>query len=303
MNKSFTLIEILVVIVVIGVLSAFILVGMSSITNNAAIAKSKAFLNSMDSSILLGRVSQWKLDEASGVTASDSWLTNTGTLATAPGFDSTAAGYGDTHTSGWMSSSNCVSGTCLKFDGVDDNVDCGNNTSLDIIDAITISVWIKPTTLVRSELVHKGQDTVDGYELILRETGQIWFRTSATNPSTNTTSTLNVSANNWWHVAVYRDSSGNAKIYINGQEKGSGVNMQAPKTNVRKLYICGLVAAYSYYNGLIDDVRVYNKALSSSGIDQEYYIGVNKLFKNQGISLNEFNNRLAELKFNLATNE
>jgi prepilin-type N-terminal cleavage/methylation domain-containing protein len=44
MNKSFTLIEILVVIVVIGVLSAFILVGMSSITSSANIAKSQAFL-------------------------------------------------------------------------------------------------------------------------------------------------------------------------------------------------------------------------------------------------------------------
>jgi len=46
-EKSFTLIEILVVIVVTGILSSFVLVGMSSITNDARIAKVKAFANSV----------------------------------------------------------------------------------------------------------------------------------------------------------------------------------------------------------------------------------------------------------------
>jgi len=57
MNKSFTLIEILVVIVVIGILSAFVLVGMSSITSSANIAKVQAFINSMDNAIIRKSIS------------------------------------------------------------------------------------------------------------------------------------------------------------------------------------------------------------------------------------------------------
>ncbi len=84
MSKSFTLIEILVVIVVIGVLSAFILVGMSSISSKANIAKSQVFINSIDNSLLTSRVAYWKLDEGAGTTTSDSWGVSLGTLGTIP---------------------------------------------------------------------------------------------------------------------------------------------------------------------------------------------------------------------------
>jgi hypothetical protein len=97
---------------------------MGSIAASANIAKSQAFINSMNNSLLLARVSQWKLDEAVGsTTANDSWGTNTGTLSgTAP--------LAQFQTSG------CVSNNCLLFDG-NDYVTCGSGTSLDI----TVGSW------------------------------------------------------------------------------------------------------------------------------------------------------------------
>ena len=102
-KKSFTLIEILVVIVVIGILSAFILVGMSSISSKANIARSQAFANSLDNALLLSRTSQWKLDG----NINDSWGINTGTWYGATGGNNLAVNY--------RSSSECVSGQCLDF--------------------------------------------------------------------------------------------------------------------------------------------------------------------------------------------
>jgi len=73
MSNSFTLIEILVVIVIIGILSAFILVGMSSITNSANIAKGKAFADSTRNSLLGNLKAEIKLDEGTGQNIGDSW--------------------------------------------------------------------------------------------------------------------------------------------------------------------------------------------------------------------------------------
>ena len=55
------------------------------------------------------------MDEEEGTTAYDSQGTNNGTLVNGPT---------------WQSSSNCVSGSCLSFDGSNDYVACGNDGNL-----------------------------------------------------------------------------------------------------------------------------------------------------------------------------
>jgi prepilin-type N-terminal cleavage/methylation domain-containing protein len=143
MNKSFTLIEILVVIVVIGALSAFILVGMSSITNSANIAKSQAFSNSLRNSLLLNLVSEWKLDG----NGNDSWGVNNGTLV------------GATHLPVLKTNSDCFSGSCYDFDGTEDYINVGSRANLttDISNGLTITAWIYP------ELISGDSRTIIGF--------------------------------------------------------------------------------------------------------------------------------------------
>jgi len=70
-------------------------------------------------------VAHWKLDEGSGNTVYDSSTSgNDGTFAGDPQW---VAGY---------------YGGALEFDGTDDNIDCGNDDSLNITDEITLSAWI-----------------------------------------------------------------------------------------------------------------------------------------------------------------
>ncbi|MBP6914381.1 prepilin-type N-terminal cleavage/methylation domain-containing protein, partial [Candidatus Parcubacteria bacterium] len=113
MSKSFTLIEILIVIVVIGILSSFILVGMNSIASSANIAKSESFSSSLRNSLLISLVSEWKLDESSGQSIYDSWSSNNGILGSTSGVDASDPI--------WITNG-CAKGSCLSFDGTDDYV-------------------------------------------------------------------------------------------------------------------------------------------------------------------------------------
>jgi len=70
-------------------------------------------------------VAHWKLDEGSGTTA----------------FDTSGNGNDGTFTGGpqWVAG---YYGGALEFDSTDDNIDCGNDDSLNITDEITLSAWI-----------------------------------------------------------------------------------------------------------------------------------------------------------------
>jgi|WetSurMetagenome_2_1015567.scaffolds.fasta_scaffold222221_2 prepilin-type N-terminal cleavage/methylation domain-containing protein len=135
-KKAFTLIELLVVIAIVGILSGLIVVSMSGMTQKAVVAKARIFSSSLRNSLMINLVSDWKLDDASGTVAADTWGTNNGTLTS---FADTTAGYGDANTSGWVSSSNCVFNTCLKFDGTDDRIVFGSATKYS---QYTIEVWL-----------------------------------------------------------------------------------------------------------------------------------------------------------------
>ena len=71
-----------------------------------------------------GLISNWKLDESSGASAADSAGTNTGTLTNGPAW-----------TTGKI-------GGALSFDSVDDYIDLGNPTSLQLTGAMTVSTWV-----------------------------------------------------------------------------------------------------------------------------------------------------------------
>jgi len=289
MNKSFTLIEILVVIVVIGVLSAFILVGMSSITSSANIARGKAFLNSMDNSLLLSRVSQWKLDEAVGSgTASDSWGTNTGTLSgTAP--------LAQFQTTG------CTSNNCLSFDG-NDYIDLGLPTAITSLQQGSVSMWFKPTTDITNEkpLFHiRGTVPSAQYVILEYRSSKLKIDNGAAGSCQgNTTLQLNT-----WYNVVYASNGSTWNIYLNGiaetlTKSGTDGCWFGDVVTPSSLSIGGYATSI-FHTGLMDDVRIYNQAIPTSKIQQSYFVGLNNLYKNKGLTQLEYSQRIVELKNNL----
>jgi prepilin-type N-terminal cleavage/methylation domain-containing protein len=295
MNKSFTLIEILVVIVVIGILSAFILVGMSSITSSANFAKGQAFINSMDNSMLLGRASQWKLDQINGsgpYTTSDTWNSNTGTLMDTDN----ACSFTGTLKCPQPVTSGCPSGNCLSFDGTNDYVSVANNSTIDIKDKISIGEWIYPRGPIASvqDIICKdAQSSYHGYEFRIN-TNMLEFRINPTSSSTayRSSSSNDFALNKWYYVAVSYDGT-NITFYRNGISfytvaAGGQLYNSAVGLRIGSYAIDG---SY-YFNGSIDDVRIYNQAIPTSQIEQNYYSGLNKLLIYGNIDNKEYNNRI-----------
>jgi len=200
-------------------------------------------------------VGYWKFDEGSGTTANDSsGYGNNGTLYNGP-----------TWTSGKV-------GGALSFDGVNDYVDCGNGASLNNISAITIEAWIYQksistlSTAYNQAIVNKldwGNNM--GYEFSLIATSnypRIYSgNRSAFYPVANP---LNV----WVHYVVTIDANGNYVFYKNGVnvQAGSGLGLNISLTNSSLL----IGKESTYFDGLIDEVRIYNRALSAAEIKALY---------------------------------
>jgi len=144
-----------------------------------------------------------------------------------------------------------------------------HSSSLPITGDISISMWIKPTLQANpSRLVTKGIINTDGYEFFIRANGQVAYRTSQSgaNQETNTAAGAIVSGN-WYHLIIARTGA-NAKIYSNGVDITSTAAVHVnPTTNTRITYIgTDLDGATHPFVGVIDAVRIYDRALSATEI-------------------------------------
>jgi len=204
---------------------------------------------------LRGLVLWLKFNEGSGNIAYDSsFYNNHGTI------------YGATWTDGKF-------GKALSFDGVDDYVEVADSSSLDITDEITIMAWVKPRgsyadltypTIVRKEGAYGlrfGHSTGN-------LNGVIWIGGSAvySNSIENAWDTTR-----WTHFAFVYDGQ-YLRLYRNGVEAATPkactgtIDVSANNLGI------GASGKGSYlFNGTIDEVRIYNRALSENEIKMLYY--------------------------------
>ncbi|MFA5012994.1 MAG: LamG-like jellyroll fold domain-containing protein [Candidatus Paceibacterota bacterium] len=301
---AFTLIELLVVIAIIGILSALIVVGMSSTTQKATIAKAQSFSHSIDNSLLLSRVSEWKLDEPSGTSANDFWNGKTATLVNAP-----------TYTTG------CPQGSCYTFNGstqyawiADDDNYFNFGTQMSAF------VWVRGTTQASFNGIFSQYDRTADFkawaigvysspfnqiQVVLSDDG-----TANTNHWKNWISTSAILDGNWHHIG-FTWNNGTFIMYVDGQSAstssaGALTSNSIYNSNANLAIGCyfggGSPEALRYFTGSIDDVRIYNQAIPTSQIQQNYFAELNKLFAKNQITQLDYQQRLAELSNNYAEN-
>jgi hypothetical protein len=210
-------------------------------------------------------VGWWKFDEGSGPIAVDSAGTNDGTVS------------GATWTAGQIDDA-------LSFDGLDDYVDIPYDSSLDInaSQGITLSVWIKLNSYPDS--THQGpifglfDSAGAGTKNYLAIGKSVYGNVIAWDqwpPSGGSINSIKPDLDTWFHVAVVEDSTYRA-IYINGSLDISDNISELYQGNTPDTIRIGNRADSSpfYFDGTIDEVRIYDRALFANEIQELYQTGL-----------------------------
>ena len=189
-----------------------------------------------------------------------------------------------------------VSNYSMDFDGTSDNITLDNTNNFLNVDYLTISIWFKPDVTELAALIGNRYFNVGymSWTIQLFSNGKVRYVQRSPNLGTsfNTIDTYNVGE--WNHIAVTYDSNG-AKMYLNGgtpvvntsQTNPIAYNLDFVSDNVT----IGCAPAggstssptgpTQHFNGLIDEVAIFNTALTEAEILSIYNAtavvgGVNK---------------------------
>jgi parallel beta-helix repeat protein len=200
-----------------------------------------------------GPVGYWALDENTGTTTADaSGNGNNGTLQngvawTAPGKAGAAA---------------------LTFDGTNDRVLISTSSSLEATTAMSIGGWFNHASTGGSGT--SGVTKAQNYRLTAQEANaasshwQFFFTDS--NGTIRSITTTNAYSNDVWHYVMGTYDGTQLKIYVDGVSAAPPVNFTgAIKVSTASVFL-GLRDATAYYAGQMDEIRIYNRALSASEV-------------------------------------
>jgi methionine-rich copper-binding protein CopC len=203
----------------------------------------------------------WKFDETSGTSVSDvSGHSNTGTRTNAT-------------ISSDVPSTNFSNDRSLDFDGSGDYIDMGDVTNLEVEgdSSFSISLWFKPNSSPGAEstyvLAAKGTPSAAGYAFQYEQiSSQYVINLSKYGVADQRVTITELDTDTWYHlVAVQR--SGEVEYYIDGSSQGTYTNASSYAASGSNTFRVGSASNNTLYaDGLIDDVRVYSRELSTTEI-------------------------------------
>jgi len=190
------------------------------------------------------------------------------TVLDASGYNNHGTNHGATHnvTGGFNG------GGVLEFNGTSDYINCGTDPSLDFEDgSFTISAWIKAdaTTGAYAGIVTRRGGSGGYYQFSFHNNSSIIMY--ACDPSCYSVS-LSINTGQWYHVVTVIDRDSNLmKVSIDGGQSFATrdiSSMGSVGNNTDPVRIGWERANDSYFDGSIDNVRIYNRALSVNEIKQ-----------------------------------
>jgi hypothetical protein len=216
-----------------------------------------------------GLVANWKMDDnAANTTVTDS------------------SGKGNNGTAQRNTSALATTGVidgALSFNGSNDYINCGNNSSLDITGSVSISAWVKFNSLPNYQtLIAKRGAVTDATSNYAFRTGALsnknqleFYYHNGQQWQVYTTSNANITTGQWYHVVVtYKFGSGTSIIcYLNNNLLNGnwtlGNGNSSVRTNTKPVTIGGLTNG-ERLNGAIDNVIMFNRILTDGEIKALY---------------------------------
>jgi VCBS repeat-containing protein len=287
--------------------SAFLLSNDSDPDGDALTVTSVASSTTNGGTVTSGAAGSWTYTPAAGFAGTDSFTyvvndgrdgTSTGTvsvtvtahvppppagagLVLAMGFDelagattvADASGFGNTGTVREAQFVPGRFGNALSFDGVNDWVTVADADSLDLSSAMTLEAWVFPT--VRSgyhTVLLKEAGTNSVYEMYTNNpevSRPAAFFTTTGGALRQINGTLALPLNTWTHLAVTYDGT-TMVMYVNGTAVRSALRSGTIQGSTGVLHLGGnAVWGGEFFGGLLDEVRIYNRALSAEEIQAD----------------------------------
>ncbi|MFQ6091522.1 MAG: DUF2341 domain-containing protein, partial [bacterium] len=209
-----------------------------------------------------GLAGWWHMDEGSGTTAADgSGNGNTGMLYDDVTWTPVDGGQWD-----GRSDVNFSTGSALQFDGSGDYVRFGTsgfNAHLG-----SVELWAKPESLPSARayiFCHRVGTSTTRIYLYNKKSGDFYF---AIGNKFDQDSGADFALNQWYHL-VLTWNYGAYYVYMNGEEVKQGTYNDFSNIDPNA-YLASYKGSQEWWNGLIDEVRVYNRVLSSGEIRAHY---------------------------------
>ncbi len=211
-------------------------------------------------------VGHWKLDETSGDTAHDySGNDNHGVLTNMSGTEWTTGKIGG----------------ALEFDGSNDEVIIADDDVLDDTDQLTMAAWVYAHTLdnlprgpLSKRVTHSSQYS---YSMFFYGSDRLNVDINTQNNRFACPTAFN--EGQWYHLVVAFDgnlaSSVRTKVYVNGSLFHTAYETSSSIPNLNSPLVIGQLNGNTsgFFDGLIDDVRIYDRTLTSSEIQTLYNMG------------------------------
>ncbi len=224
----------------------------------------------------------WQFDECQGSSAFDASGNGSTATLTYGGGTYTQVGTCNSGTSSdaWYGGVSGRFNGGIAIDSTTDTINVGNVSlySFDRTDPFTTSIWFKTSTLQSSTLFSKQDSSApfSGWNIQTDNTGKLYFQFVNTYSSNilerRTTSAVAYTDGNWHNVTTTYDGSSSPSgvhIYYDGNDQVLTTDfnsLSAATTNSISVYIGSRNGTAQKYSGLLDDVRLYNYALSSSQV-------------------------------------
>jgi hypothetical protein len=197
-------------------------------------------------------VGWWKLDETSGLTVADSSLFGNDGILT-----------GGEWTNG-------VIGGALKFEGTDSYVSVPSSSSLQLTNALTIAGWIKANSWDAANdvdpIARKGEGNPNNYQLAVVDGRATFYLDGGEADDDGFVGNTPLNTDQWYHIAATWDGAA-VRIYVDGvvDNDPSDSRGDAIGTDTRPFYLGGR-SGTDLLEGTLDDIRLYNRALSEAEI-------------------------------------
>ena len=159
-------------------------------------------------------------------------------------------------------------GNAFSFDG-GDYVDITNHLDITDYNTFTLSAWVKPTTLGSNKTIISKVGPNRDFNLKFSSNNKICAQHAIGSTYYNCYSATTASTNVWIHVAATWQNN-QWKIYYNGVLESTCTKEASPIWSGSMMLI-GSMAGSEKFSGLIDEVRIYNRALSEIDIAILYH--------------------------------